>query len=265
MNEADSALKPLPIFVGLKPHQLQSLFQLCKREDYTPGQVLCEYGAPSHRLFVLAKGRLEVLAEDGSHLADIAPVNAVGEVGFITRKPRSATVRAQEPSSVLALEGYDFENLVEKDLELRANIYRNVIRWLGEKLCDANDMIVRYRRIYEPSPGQSSPPVAAPTVAPAAAPVTARSLETFAVGTEFDEKEEANEVAGLFYKLIGQQPSAAQLVEDRQTYALLRRNGRSHEDIVYAVKWTTRYRPRAKRFSIVRLSIKEAFESRWSV
>lgn len=257
MNEVASTLKPLPIFVGLKPNQLQSLFQLCKREDYAPGQTLCEYGAPSYRLFVLAKGRLEVLAEDGGHLAVIEPVNAVGEVGFITRKPRSATVRAEEPSSVLALEAYDFENLVEQDLELRASIYRNVIRWLGEKLCDANDMIVRYRRIYEPG--------TAPVSAAAPAPAAARQPATFAVGTEFDEKEEANEVAGLFYKLLGQQPSAAQLAEDRQTYFLLRRNGRSREDIVYAVKWTTRYRPRAKRFSIVRLSIKDAFESRWSV
>lgn len=257
MNEAASALKPLPIFVGLKPNQLQSLFQLCKREDYTPGQVLCEYGAPSHRLFVLAKGRLEVLAEDGGHLATIEPVSAVGEVGFITGKPRSATVRAQEPSSVLALEGCDFESLVEKDLELRASIYRNVIRWLGEKLCDANDMIVRYRRTYEPETTAAA--------LRAAAPAGAQPSEAFAVGTEFDEKEEASQVVEFFYKLIGQQPSAAQLAEDRQSYALLRRNGRSHEDIVYAVKWTTRYRPRAKRFSIVRLSIKDAFESRWSV
>lgn len=258
MNEAADALKPLPIFVGLKANQLQSLFQLCRRENFAPKQVLCEYGEPSQRLFVLAKGRLEVLAEDGGHLATIEPVNAVGEVGFVTGKPRSATVRAEESSSVLVLEVADFEKLVEQDLELRASIYRNVIRWLAEKLCDANDMIVRYRRIYEPLPGQRPP-------APAAVPAVGRTGETFAVGTEFDDKEEANEVVGLFYKLTDQQPSAAQLAEDRQTYAVLRRNGRSREDIVYAVKWTTRYRPRAKRFNIVRLSIKDAFESRWSV
>lgn len=257
MNEAINPLRPLPIFVGLKPNQLQSLFHLCKREEYAPGQVLCEYGAPSHRLFVLAKGRLEVLAEDGSHLADIAPVNAVGEVGFITRKPRSATVRAQEPSTVLALDDNDFENLVAQDLELRASIYRNVIRWLGEKLCDANDMIVRYRRTYEPETTEA--------VLRAAIPAALRPSETFIVGTEVDEKEEANQVVELFYKLVDQQPSAGQLAEDRQTYSLMKRNGRSREDIVYAVKWTTRYRPRAKRFSIVRLSIKDAFESRWSV
>ncbi len=260
MNEAISALKPLPIFVGLKPAQLQSLFQLCKREDYAPGQVLCEYGAPSQQLFVLGKGRLEVLAEDGGRLAYIEPINAVGEVGFVTGQARSATVRAEQPSSVLVLEAADFEKRVEQDLELRAAIYRNAIRWLAEKLCDANDMIVRYRRIYEPMPGQASPPVPR-----AAGQAAGRTGETFAVGTEFDEKEEANEVVGLFYKLAGQQPSAAQLAEDRQTYALLLRNGRTREDIVYAVKWTTRYRPRAKRFSIVRLSIKDAFESRWSV
>lgn len=257
MNEAVSTLKPLPIFVGLKASQLQSLFQLCKREDYTPGQVLCEYGGPSHRLFVLAKGRLEVLAEDGGHLADIEPISAVGEVGFITRKPRSATVRAKEPSAVLVLDGGDFEKLVSQDVELRASIYHNAIRWLAEKLCDANDLIVRYRRTYEPQ--------ATAAALRAVAPAALQSSEAFAVGTESDEKEEANQVVGLFYKLADQQPSAAQLAEDRQTYLLLKRSGRSREDIVYAVKWTTHHRPRGKRFSIVRLSIKDAFESRWSV
>lgn len=256
MNEALRTLKPLPIFVGLKPAQLQSLFQLCKREDYTPGQVLCEYGAPSHQLFVLAKGKLEVLAEDGGHLAAIEPISAVGEVGFITRTPRSATVRAQEPSSVLALEDSDFARLVSQDVELRASIYHNAIRWLAEKLCDANDMIVRYRRTYEPR--------ATAALLRAAAPASARSSESFAAAAEFDEKEEADQVVGLFYKLAGQQPSAVQLAEDRQSYALMRRSGKSREDIVYAVKWTARYRSRAKRFSIVRLSIKEAFESCWN-
>ncbi len=257
MNEAVRALKPLPIFVGLKASQLQNLFQLCKREDYTPGQVLCEYGGPSQRLFVLAKGKLEVLAEDGGHLADIAPISAVGEVGFITRKPRSATVRAKEHSAVLALDGSDFEKLVSQDVELRASIYRNAVRWLAEKLCDANDMIVHYRRTYEPETTAA--------VLRAAAPAAARSSEAFAVGTESDDKEEASQVVGHFYQVVDQQPSAAQLAEDRQTYFLLKRSGRSREDIVYAVKWTTHHRPRAKRFSIVRLSIKEAFESRWSV
>lgn len=254
MNEAVSTLKPLPIFVGLKPAQLQSLFQLCKREDYAPGQVLCEYGSPSQRLFVLGKGRLEVLAEDGGRLALIEPISAVGEVGFVTGQPRSATVRADEPSSVLALDVADFEKLVDQNLELRAAIYRNVIRWLAEKLGDANDMIVRFRRSYEP--------VAAPHQTPAAA---ARPAGILAPESEGDEKAAASQVVGLFYKLTDQQPTAAQLAEDQQTYAILRRSGRSHEDIVYAVKWTTRYRPRAKRFSIVRLSIKDAFESRWSV
>ena len=257
MNEAVRALKPLPIFSGLKTSQLQSLFLLCKGEDYTPGQVLCEYGGPSHQLFMLAKGRLEVLAEDGQHLADIAPIGAVGEMGFFTRKPRSATIRAKQPSAVLVLEYADFEKLVSQDVELRASIYQNVIRWLAEKLCDANDLIVRYQRIYEPA--------ATAAALRAVAPAAAQSSEAFADGTESDDKEEANQVVALFYKMARQQPSAVQLADDQQTYALLKHSGRSRQDIVYAIKWTARYRPQAKRFSIVKLSIKEAFESRWSV
>lgn len=89
---------------------------------------------------------MEVLAEDGSGLALIAPISAVGEVGFMTGQPRSATVRAQEPSSLMVLESSAFENLVSQDAELRASIYHNVVRWLAEKLRDADDLIVCFRR-----------------------------------------------------------------------------------------------------------------------
>jgi len=97
----------------------------------------------------------------------------------------------------------------------------------------------------------------------AVAPSSMRSSENFSV--EGDDKEGANQAVELSYKLIGQQPSAVQLAEERQSYDLLRRNGHAHQDIISGVKWVVRYRPRAKRFSIIRLSIKDAFESRWSV
>lgn len=245
MKEMLRTLRPLPLFVGLKPKQMQSLLGICKVEDFAADQALCEYGAPSHRLFVLVKGKLEVLAENGDLLATIAPVNAVGEVGFITRKPRSATVKAQEASRALVFEYYAFDSLVERDPDLRSGIYRNVIRWMAEKLCDANDLIVRYRRLYEPS---ASPAPAAPSA-----------------GTAPDENAEAGQVIGIFYKLTNQNPEPQQLAGDQLLYAAMKKGGRSREDILYAVKWTARYRPAAKQFSAVKTNLKEAFESRWSV
>lgn len=241
MNELLRTLRPLPLFVGLKPKQMQSLLGSCRVEDFAPGQTLCEYGAPSHRLFVLVKGKLEVLAENGDRLATIAPISAVGEIGFITRKPRSATVKALGASRAVILDYYTFESLVERDVDLRSAIYRNVIRWMAEKLCDANDQLVRYRRLYEPGSvqGQAPPPSG--------------------------EEAEAEQVVGIFYQLAGQQPEAGQLAGDRKRYAALKKSGRSREDILYVVKWTARHRPEAKQFSAVQANLKEAFESRWSV
>ena len=67
-----------------------------------------------------------------------------------------------------------------------------------------------------------------------------------------------------FYELVGEEPDAALLESDRQACEGLRAGGYTEADIEYAVKWTARNIPGAKRFSLVRLSIREAFEDKWS-
>lgn len=47
-----------------------------------------------------------------------------------------------------------------------------------------------------------------------------------------------------------------------QTFNELCKDGYSDVDIEYAVKWTVRNIPQVKRFSMVKLSIAEAFEGK---
>ncbi len=72
------------------------------------GETLVAEGDPSTTLFVVTSGRLEVVkagrGPSAAHrLDEIGPGEPVGEIGFFDRRPRSATVRALEESTVLAL------------------------------------------------------------------------------------------------------------------------------------------------------------------
>jgi hypothetical protein len=195
---------------------------------------------------------VEVLARDGTHLAEIRPVATVGEMGFVTRKLRSATVRAQSDSQLLVLEYLPFKALLEGDLSFQARIYRNMVRLLSDRLSDANGQIVRYRKLHE---SQATPRAQIEPPAPVALPVV---QEAAAV----EEPAPADVLAG-FYRLVDQEPDPEQRREDGRLYQALIQAGYSAEDIRYAIQWTASHIPAARRFNMVKLSIGEAFEEKW--
>lgn len=246
----------IALLAGLSPKQIRSILEASRLSIHNPGEILCEYGGRSDRLLVLLNGQLEILGEGSTLLATILPVATVGEMGFLTRKPRSATVRAQAQSQVLAIDYLSFMKLVEGDYRLQARIYRNAVRLLAERLSDANDLIVRYRQLAPDKQlaPQTSPPLAGDET-PEGAPQQVSA----------NEDAEAAEIVSAFYRLIEQPLDPQQLAEDRVLYQGLRRDGYTAADILYTVKWTVRHIPAARRFSLVKLSIKEAFEDKWSM
>lgn len=257
MDELNKILnQQIPLFAGLSPKQMRSLLEASKLGLHHPGEVLCEHGGRSDRLLVLLNGQLEILGEGGTLLATIRPVTTVGEMGFLTRKPRSATVRAKEQSQILAIDYLSFMKLIEDDFRLQARIYRNAVRLLAERLSDANDLIVRYRQSV------AEKPLAPQPASPAAGGETPEEPPP---PSSQDEETEAEDIVSTFYRLIEQPLDPQQLAEDRVLYQGLRRDGYTAADILYTVKWTVRHIPAARRFSMVKLSIKEAFEDKWSM
>jgi hypothetical protein len=281
-NWKRSLRQNVPLFMGLAPKQVERFLAIGRSAVASAGEVLCEQGTPSNKLFLLVQGLVEIVAPNGTCLATVRPVTTVGEMGFVSRKPRSATVKAREECHLLAIEYHAFKTLMDSDLAMQARIYHNMVRLLSDRLSDANDMVVRYRNLYEASkpaeppvgvavqpepaaapPGQAAaaspaatgvPPVAPPpeAVAGAAPPLPSQGLS------------EADLVRG-FYRAVGVQPESGQLANDVTQCAGLLQDGYSVEDIAYAIKWTARHIPGAKRFSLVKASIREAFEEKWSV
>ncbi|MEW6754272.1 MAG: cyclic nucleotide-binding domain-containing protein [Candidatus Latescibacterota bacterium] len=254
---AASLVQQVPLFFGFTLQEMQRYMDASTLCTYQPGDVLCEDGSASNRLFVLLDGELEVLTRQNTAMAGIRPVSAVGETGFISRKPRTATVRAKVASRLLRTGYHEFEALAEKLPALRVKVYRNVIRVLSDRLDDANDLLLRYRRAQEAGipAGAAEPPEPR---ADAAAPAGGDS------GLTPDEDARADRLVTEFYGLVQVEVSPDQRLADRQSVLQLRRDGYTHADLEYAVKWAARNIPAIKRFGLVRLSIREAFQERWS-
>lgn len=108
--------------------------------QFGPGDVIIRQGDPADHFYILAAGRAEVIAEDsqgGDHLLTTLEKGAAfGEIGILTRRPRTATVRVSEhgPAVVMELPRERFEAVVgespDATQDLALIIQRRILRHL---------------------------------------------------------------------------------------------------------------------------------------
>lgn len=101
-------LKLVPLFRGLSTSELEAIAQAASRRDVSAGTDVVREGDPAAELFVLLSGHAEVLRRDAGRdehhvIGEVAVGEVVGEMALFDRHPRSATVRATEPSVLLVV------------------------------------------------------------------------------------------------------------------------------------------------------------------
>lgn len=107
-----------------------------------PDEVILRQGEVGDSLYVIGSGSVEALLEgDGAPipLAIMRKGEIFGEMALIERRPRSATVRAKEPSVVLEIHGSPFRDLMDDypDIEFR------LLLKMSERLRNANEQVLR--------------------------------------------------------------------------------------------------------------------------
>ena len=115
-RELLTRLSGLPLFAGLDAASLSDLADVMLWLALPGGATLFEQGEESDSLYVLLHGRLAAVrtARDGqAHpVGAITAGECAGEIGLITRQPRSATVFAMRDCDLLRLPREAFEKLI---------------------------------------------------------------------------------------------------------------------------------------------------------
>jgi CRP-like cAMP-binding protein len=114
---------------------------------FDPGDVIMDAGEVDRALYVVVRGRLEVLVSDDlgepRHQLTIGERTVVGEMGFLDGQARTATVRAVVESELLRLTFDSFEVLSARYPELGRAILLDLARILAVRLRQTNEALAQ--------------------------------------------------------------------------------------------------------------------------
>jgi len=117
-RQAVRRLSKLEPFSSLPPEVLEETARLLLYAERAPGEVLCRQGSVGDELFIIGRGDLEIVVndEEGNEriVAFLHEGDYTGEISFLRRIPRTATVRAQTNVEVHILRRLDFDALLER-------------------------------------------------------------------------------------------------------------------------------------------------------
>jgi NTE family protein len=96
------------------------------------GETLIEQGSPSRTLFFVDFGLFEVRNADNTQIiAEIGKGQLIGEMGFFSGEPRSASVVAVRDSEVLEIDRSEFDKLVTRFPEVQRAISLSLAKRLA--------------------------------------------------------------------------------------------------------------------------------------
>lgn len=107
-------LRVIPSLASRSDRELKKLVPLVDVVDIKSGQALTEQGRYDKQAFVIAEGWADVAIE-GEVVASLGPGDFVGEVSMLIGGPRTATVQAATPMTVMVMGQATFSSFVSNE------------------------------------------------------------------------------------------------------------------------------------------------------
>lgn len=142
--EVDS-MKGIPLFKDLGPSELANMAPLFFEKVYTKNATLFVEGMTGEILYVIRKGAVNITKKGkGTEeivLATLKEGEFLGEMSLIDNRPRTATARVAEDSTLLVMTKKAFTTLLEKHPDVAQKILLVFLRIANDRLRKANESI----------------------------------------------------------------------------------------------------------------------------
>jgi hypothetical protein len=129
-NERIKQLAACDLMRHLPAGQIEQILPCIHARHLDKAEVLFKAGDPGDALYIIARGKVEVLtdaprgAEAGGAIAQLGRGHAFGEMSLLSGGARTATIRALEDTDLLKIGKDDFDRLVAADRQLADAVKR---------------------------------------------------------------------------------------------------------------------------------------------
>lgn len=147
-SEAQSrmeALRRIPLFRHLTYKEQTAVLSVATTRTYPAGREIVVEGQPGEELFVVIRGRVAI-EKNGVEIAELRAGGHFGEMGLIDNAPRSATVRATEPTRTMVIARSDLMNLMKRESILAVKLLWSFVQVLSDRLRVANSELSEVRQ-----------------------------------------------------------------------------------------------------------------------
>jgi SulP family sulfate permease len=126
------------------------LMRRCQRLEFAASETVAAAGDSADTMHFILQGRVGIMVPTGegrnTRVRSLGRYTTVGEMGLVTRAPRSATIQAEVDSVLYVLRAEDFEALKEDHPALGQKLLTYFISVMAERLSFASRMIAVLRR-----------------------------------------------------------------------------------------------------------------------
>ena len=129
VDRAVSLLRKVPLFSGCTKRELEAIARATKEVRHREGHVIAGEGDTGIGFFLITEGSADV-SVGGKIRARLGPGDFFGEISLLDRGPRTATVTASSPITLLGLTAWTFRGLVEQHPTIALNMLKVVAKRL---------------------------------------------------------------------------------------------------------------------------------------
>jgi uncharacterized protein YhbP (UPF0306 family) len=118
------------VFSDLPVQRIESVAGELQTVKVDAGETVVRQGGPADKFFIVVEGAVDVEQQDDAgfrKVSSLGPGHFFGEVAIMRGTPRAATVRATEPTTLIALDRDVFRELVAQSLGMTAD-FDQVVR-----------------------------------------------------------------------------------------------------------------------------------------
>jgi serine/threonine protein phosphatase PrpC len=144
-NARFEALRRIPLFKHLSYKEQAAILAIATTRTYPGGREIVLENQPGEELFVVVGGRVSI-EKNGVEIAELRAGGHFGEMGLIDNEPRSATVRATEPTRVMVVSRNDLMALMKKEPVLAVKLLWSFVQVLSDRLRAANSNLSEARQ-----------------------------------------------------------------------------------------------------------------------